>query len=664
MITKTIGKNTLGDNGKMKVHMRTYNRSTHNLSYIWRNTQAVGTLIPFMSIPMMKGDTFKIKLQPNVLTHPTVGPLFGSFKLQNDIFFCPIRLYNSWLHNNKLKIGLNMSQIKLPQIKLIQYPTRTDEEVQYNVNQPSSLITYLGITANGATKNSNFSMREYNAVPIIAYYDIFKNYYANKQEENFYLMNYENQVTQVTAMTAPSGGTQIWKATVPNRMDNSLPDEKNNTLEIKLLHELDQDEFEALCTITVNVDNSSPGITKMKTTKVSLTTYYKFDSYAPITKTYTYKWNKEGPLKNSPKIFAIEARKGKMQACALDDIDDLREDILKKAGNLTYYLNGDKDQKTPPTFAFLNLQGGSINGGWPNNYYAPEWGIATKTYQSDLCQNWINTEWIDGENGINQISAVAVTDGQFTIDSLNLAQKVYNMLNRIAVSDGSYRSWLETVYTGGYTERTETPIYCGGSSAEVVFQEVVSTSAANQEPLGSLAGRGLDTNHKGGYVEVRATEPGYLIGITSLTPRLDYTQGNQWDVNLTSIDDMHKPALDGIGFQDLDAELLDARTTHTTSTGNINRKFVGKQPAWINYMTNINRAYGNFRTNENFMILSRQYEIDDETGNIADMTTYIDPSLFNNIFADQSFDAQNFWVQIGVEIEARRLMSAKIIPNL
>ena len=44
--------------------------------------------------------------------------------------------------------------------------------------------------------------------------------------------------------------------------------------------------------------------------------------------------------------------------------------------------------------------------------------------------------------------------------------------------------------------------------------------------------------------------------------------------------------------------------------------------------------------------------------------TSIDPSLFNNIFADQSFDAQNFWVQIGVEIEARRLMSAKIIPNL
>ena len=632
MITKHIGKNTLGDNNKMKVNLRTYNRSTHNLSYVWRNTQAVGTLIPFMSIPMTKGDTFEINLQPNVLTHPTIGPLFGSFKMQNDIFFCPIRLYNSWLHNNKLKIGLNMSQIKLPQIKLLSYPTRENEETQYNVNQPSSLVTYLGITANGKTKSNSQLMRSYNAVPIIAYYDIVKNYYANKQEEKFYLMNYENQVSQVIVTKDPTGGEKIWQTTTPNRIDYNLPDEQNNTLQIKLLKELDQDEFEALCTITVNIDNSTPGVTKMKTTKVPLIEYYKFYGYTPATKTYLYTWKGKSPLPNSPKIFAIEARQGKIQACALDDIDDLREDILKKAGNLTYYLNGDKDQITPPTFSFLNLQGGSISGGWANNYYAPEWGITVKTYQSDLCQNWINTEWLDGENGINQITAVDVSDGSFTIDALNLANKVYNMLNRIAISDGSYRSWLETVYT--------------------------------DEPLGTLAGRGMDSNHKGGHVIVRATEPGYLIGITSLTPRLDYTQGNQWDVNLTSIDDLHKPALDGIGFQDLDAELLDARCSVINPNSSIARTFVGKQPAWINYMTNINKAYGNFRTNENFMILSRQYEMDDSKGKIADMTTYIDPTLYNNIFADQSFDAQNFWVQIGVNIKARRLMSAKIIPNL
>ena len=37
MVKKTIGKNTLGDNNKMKVAIRDYERSTHNLSYVWRN---------------------------------------------------------------------------------------------------------------------------------------------------------------------------------------------------------------------------------------------------------------------------------------------------------------------------------------------------------------------------------------------------------------------------------------------------------------------------------------------------------------------------------------------------------------------------------------------------------------------------------------------------
>ena len=83
------------------------------------------------------------------------------------------------------------------------------------------------------------------------------------------------------------------------------------------------------------------------------------------------------------------------------------------------------------------------------------------------------------------------------MDALNLAQKVYNMLNRIAVSGGTYKDWLETVFTGGeYMERCETPVFEGGTSQEIVFQEVISNSATEQEPLGALAGRGVTTAAK------------------------------------------------------------------------------------------------------------------------------------------------------------------------
>lgn len=82
-------------------------------------------------------------------------------------------------------------------------------------------------------------------------------------------------------------------------------------------------------------------------------------------------------------------------------------------------------------------------------------------------------------------------------------------------------------------------------------------------------------------------------------------------------------------------------------------------------MTNVDKNYGNFAdpNKEMYMTLNRQYEADD-FGKLVDATTYIDPTKYNNIFAEANLDSQNFWVHIGCDIKARRKMSAKVIPNL
>ena len=83
------------------------------------------------------------------------------------------------------------------------------------------------------------------------------------------------------------------------------------------------------------------------------------------------------------------------------------------------------------------------------------------------------------------------------------------------------------------------------------FSEVVNNSGSKDQPLGSLAGRGHNnTEQKGGHIKIKVTEPGYIMCITSITPRIDYSQGNDWDTELKTMDDLHKPALDGIGYQD------------------------------------------------------------------------------------------------------------------
>ena len=131
------------------------------------------------------------------------------------------------------------------------------------------------------------------------------------------------------------------------------------------------------------------------------------------------------------------------------------------------------------------------------------------------------------------------------------------------------------------------------------------------------------------------------------------------------MDDWHKPALDGIGYQDsLNGERA-WWTDYFTADPDLKRTAAGKTVAWINYMTNVNRTFGNVAPgmSERFMVLNRNYSM---KGNcqIEDLTTYIDPTKFNYIFADTNLDAMNFWVQTKFDIKVRRLISAKQIPNL
>lgn len=642
-IQKNIGKNTIGDNQKMSVSLHEYNMSTHDLSTIVRNTQSPGTLVPNLCLVGQKGDTFDIDVDANVLTHPTTGPLFGSFKLEHHIYAAPVRLYNSWLHNNRTKIGLNMAQVKLPQIKVNLnklYDTITTEEEQWNQVNPSCLLAYLGIRGFANIVGPNSKIVNKNALPILAYYDIFKNYYANTQEENFYIIG------NTEKLTITINGTKV----NPNVI-SSTEGRVNNTGVITVSPKtIKQNE------IQIKVSKNSPtGQSEILTPGDIGTSGVEGETIKIITNKIP-----EGEIWYIRSIQTIN--RITLEEYPLENLDTIRDKILLTAGDVVFDISDTAKSIAPFTnFAKRKAVNNKLNAS------DPQYGLCLKTYNSDLYQNWINTEWIEGVNGINEASAVDVSDGTLSMDALNLSQKVYNFLNRITVSGGTYRDWLETVYTGGnYMERCETPTFEGGVSQEIVFQEVISNSASGDEPLGTLAGRGVTTGRqKGGHIRIKVTEPCYIMCICSITPRIDYGQGNTWDTYLETMDDWHKPALDGIGYQDsLNGERA-WWTDYITADPDLKRTSAGKTVAWINYMTNVNRTFGNFAPgmSESFMVLNRNYSMNTNT-QIEDLTTYIDPVKFNYIFADTNLDAMNFWVQTKFDIKVRRLISAKQIPNL
>ena len=686
-ITRNLGGDRLGSGSKNNIKLHNYNRSNHDLSYAWRSSMNVGTLVPFIKKIEENGDGFSIDLQSIVKTIPTKGPLFGSYKLQLDVFECPMRLYNGLLHNNMQKIGMNMKQVKLPKVNLTTKVLDPSEYVfDINTSQISktSLLCYLGM--NGiidyrgtfAEDHTATIKRKVQCVPLLAYWDIYKNYYANKQEEKGVVITklsttYTGTLRRIRKININSSVNTVlgnWSFEEPGSVPTGMTNPVGSYQAIDTTHATQRgpilDNNSLLIEVNGTIKNTVYFVIEGETDPVELNDVFPmggFNQQGQIVTGYTAS-TYAGKLLIGVCYDGATTTAGEtiLTSFNLKNIDDARVAILQNTGlNNELVLNQDVNW-LPYSATFEQDEEGFIVSKYSQA------GLGIKTYQSDLLQNWLSTEWIDGENGINAITAVDTSSGSFQIDALNLANKVYNMLNRIAVSGGTYEDWQEAVFTANVNRRAETPVYKGGLAAEICFDEVISTAATEDKPLGTLAGRAVMPKEgiRGGHIEISCNEPGYIIGIVSITPRIDYSQGNDWDITeLDTMDDLHKPALDGIGFEDLLQERAAWWGTYTDGT-NTTKLAIGKTPAWINYMTAINKSFGDFAEENKcmWMTLNRQYEYDNEEPGIADMTSYIDPRKYNYVFADSSIEAQNFWVQIGMRISARRVMSAKILPNL
>lgn len=680
---KTLGGDRLRSENKMEVYLPNFGRSSHNIGKIIRTTQACGTIVPYWCQIGLDGTTFYVDITTKVKTLPTTGPVFGSFKHQIDVFVIPIRLYIAALHNNALGVGLNMSKVLLPcfQAMSANASIYEDDTNRGQVN-PSSLLSYLGIKGFGHS-NVNQYLRRFPAIFNLAYWDIFKNYYANKQEEKAYVITGIDHIWKSIQI----GDGVNWKITWTNNTSavyTAVPtSQKPLFIKLEFEEKISPEEVNEIQFLTNNPYTptiESNGITRLGDTFV----FERTDPEAPgikkpenprkATNIYMYQIKKE--IKFAYKISATTGKnpitmpdnqKIKLTSFPLKNIDDERTLILAAQSTSAYVLD---PQKMPYAAAIAPIE--LPNHDRTKNYYSSNaWysqaGLAVKTYLSDRFNNWLNTEWIDGTTGgINAITAVDVTDGKLTMDALILQKKIFNMLNRVAITDGTYQAWREATYGIRSATLPESPIFCGGMQSEIAFDEIVSNAATDEEPLGTLAGRGVATMYKSGRgLKIKCTEPSMIMALGSITPRIDYSQGNKWWTRLETMDDFHKPTLDAIGFQELIAEEAAAWSTETTEDYTHKYQSLGKQPSWIEYTTDVNETYGEFAAGMPlaFMCLNRVYE-ESTNRTISNPSTYIDPTIYNNIFAESRLSSQNFWVQVAFDVTARRVMSAKQIPNL
>ena len=678
---KTLGGDRIRSESKMEVYLPNFGRSSHNIGKIIRTSQACGTIVPYWCQIGLDGTTFYIDITTKVKTLPTTGPVFGSFKHQIDVFVIPIRLYIAALHNNALGVGLNMSKVLLPQFQVYTANTSIyEDDVNRGQVNPSSLLSYLGIKGFGHSRVNQY-LRRFPAIFNLAYWDIFKNYYANKQEENAYVITGINHIWKSISV---GDGVKLLRTWTENKSsaykiaptaekplyiiiefeENVSPEVVN---EIQFLTNI-PDSTQKLNELTKlgdsfvfeRTDPNALGIKEPSNPRKAAKVFaYKVKKSIEI----AYNMNATGEIQ----ITMPDNQKIKLTQFPLKNIDDERNAILAAPSTSAYILSNSKMPYGAAT-GTLDLPNYDRSKTYhSSNAWFSQAGLAVKTYLSDRFNNWLNTEWIDGTTGgINAITAVDVSDGKLTMDALILQKKIFNMLNRVAITDGTYQAWREATYGIRSATLPESPIFCGGMQSEIAFDEIVSNSATDEEPLGTLAGRGVATMHKSGRgLKIKCTEPSMIIALGSITPRVDYSQGNKWWTRLQNMDDFHKPTLDAIGFQELIAEEAAAWSTETTENYTHTYQSLGKQPSWIEYTTDVNETYGEFAAGMPlaFMCLNRIYE-QGINRTITNASTYIDPTIYNNIFAESRLSSQNFWVQVAFDVTARRVMSAKQIPNL
>lgn len=679
---KTLGGDRLRSENKMEVYLPNFGRSSHNIGKIIRTSQACGTIVPYWCQIGLDGTTFYVDITTKVKTMPTTGPVFGSFKHQIDVFVIPIRLYIAALHNNALGVGLNMSKVLLPQFT-VSTAIASIYENDTNKGQvnPSSLLAYLGIRGFGRSK-INSCIRRFPAMFNLAYWDIFKNYYANKQEENAYVVTGVNHIWKKISSGDGIAWNRIWTENSSETYPLSPSDQAQSFLKLEFEEKISPEEVNEIQFLTNDPERPTKEINKL--TKLGDPFIFeRTDPEAmglrapenPRKATNVYAFQVKKPIKIAYNLNIEENnfltmpdnQKIKLTPFPLKNIDEERNKILAAPSTSAYIV----DSNTMPYAAAIKTIGLPNHDRRKKYNSANSWysqaGLAVKTYLSDRFNNWLNTEWIDGTTGgINAITAVDVTDGKLTMDALILQKKIFNMLNRVAITDGTYQAWREATYGIRSATLPESPIFCGGMQSEIAFDEIVSNSATDEEPLGTLAGRGVATMYKSGRgLKIKCTEPSMIMALGSITPRIDYSQGNKWWTRLETMDDFHKPTLDAIGFQELITEEAAAWNTELEENYTPIYQSLGKQPSWIEYTTDVNETYGEFAAGMPlaFMCLNRVYE-ENEDGTIGNASTYIDPTIYNNIFAESRLSSQNFWVQVAFDVTARRVMSAKQIPNL
>lgn len=291
---------------------------------------------------------------------------------------------------------------------------------------------------------------------------------------------------------------------------------------------------------------------------------------------------------------------------------------------------------------------------------------------------------------------VEVQNGQFSIDTLRFRNKLQRLVDRYDISGGRFSNWLRTVWGTSGGKRLDIPQLIGSTSLTIDPSNITSTantytdtaSGVTGSEIGQLAGNINQSNfkakdrNKNFKFYFSSNEPGTLVCCVSLIPKVDYSQGFDKGITDTLFADDYKPQFAQLGYQDVPISKYTTLPTVDFVTDEANVSYsndldsvVGKQIAWMDLMSNVNRVHGEFADGGYYQswVLRRRYTdviYSDSTRTVPTLTQrnypsyYVDPRQYTYMFANTDFTDDNFMFQIAFDIRAVRPIGKRFMPTL
>uniref|UniRef100_A0AAU8B841 Major capsid protein n=1 Tax=Dulem virus 259 TaxID=3145736 RepID=A0AAU8B841_9VIRU len=210
--------------------------------------------------------------------------------------------------------------------------------------------------------------------------------------------------------------------------------------------------------------------------------------------------------------------------------------------------------------------------------------------------------------------------------------------------------------------------FIGGVTSNIDISEVITNSAAENQSVGQIYGRGVgNVESRNQSIEYQAKEHGLLMCITSVVPDLDYNNDGLHIANAKfKRGSYFHPELQDLGLQPIFGfELSNKLTTNTevnlfNSNNSVNGGILGYSARYSEYKTSYDRLHGQFRNGKGFSAWSATQLVKSDNTGVIISTLKVNPKCLDRIFPiayDGREETDQFMVSAQFSIKSIRPMS-------